>query len=366
VADAGKVGTACTFGTPVTNAECQQKLCAANGTCPVSNFNEGGTCDNASPAADTCQKEICQSGVCNAVADAGQDSNACADTGNNCFIAGCQGGLCVQEHTPAGAGSSQCASTFTGAANGCTVLQLGSPPGKTFKVDITGPLGGPISPSGGGIVGDVCIGPNSKLSITGSEAINGDILLASGATFHHSNSGHLGNVLSNQNLAPEIQGCQAAAAAEQVPPETCDLTFGTLSGTQTINHAGPDATTVVCVTNVNVGNGQIITLNGGATDKFVFVVTGDFKINGGKIKVAGGLTTGNVLYNVIGTGGQVAFTGGGGGGTCCKAEIDGTLIALHRNIALSPGLVNGEICGGQDISIVSGSSVQCPPCVPGG
>ena len=359
-----QVGQACTFGTPVTNAECQQKLCAADGTCPVSNTNEGGTCDNASPAADTCQKEICQSGVCNAVADASKDSNACADTGNNCFIAGCQGGLCVQEHTPAGAGSSQCASTFTGAANGCTVLQLGSPPGKTFKVDITGPLGGPISPSGGGIVGDVCIGPDSKLSITGSEAINGDILLASGATFHHSNSGHLGNVLSNQNLAPEIQGCQAAAAAEQVPPETCDLTFGTLSGTQTINHAGPDATTVVCVTNVNVGNGQIITLNGGATDKFVFVVTGDFKINGGKIKVAGGLTTGNVLYNVIGTGEQVAFTGGGGGGTCCKAEIDGTLIALQRNIALSPGLVNGEICGGQNISIVSGSSVQCAPCVP--
>src|SRR5207247_10363104 len=79
VADPTKVGTACTFGTPVTNAECQQKLCAADGTCPVSNFNEGGTCDNASPAADTCQKEICQSGVWNAVADASQDSTACAE-----------------------------------------------------------------------------------------------------------------------------------------------------------------------------------------------------------------------------------------------------------------------------------------------
>jgi hypothetical protein len=50
------------------------------------------------------------------------------------------------------------------------------------------------------------------------------------------------------------------------------------------------------------------------------------------------------------------------------AKLDGTLLAPFRNIALSPGLVNGEIIGGQDISIVSGSSVRCPPgptnCVP--
>ncbi|PYO28666.1 MAG: hypothetical protein DMD86_15975, partial [Candidatus Rokuibacteriota bacterium] len=61
-----QVGQACTFGTPVTNAECQQKLCAANGTCPVSNFNEGGTCDNASPPPTNpqCQEEVCQSGAC--------------------------------------------------------------------------------------------------------------------------------------------------------------------------------------------------------------------------------------------------------------------------------------------------------------
>ena len=45
--------------------------------------------------------------------------------------------------------------------------------------------------------------------------------------------------------------------------------------------------------------------------------------------------------------------------------MDGTLIALQRNIALSPGLVNGQLVGGRNISIVSGSSVRCPPgCAP--
>ena len=79
-----------------------------------------------------------------------------------------------------------------------------------------------------------------------------------------------------------------------------------------------------------------------------------------------GIQPKDVLYNILGSGGQVAFTGGGGGTGCCKSSVDGTLIALNRNIALSPGLVNGELIGGQNISIVSGSTVKCPPspCVP--
>jgi hypothetical protein len=108
VTDAGKVGTACTFGTPVTNAECQQKLCAADGTCPVSNFNEGGTCDNASPAANFCQKEICQSGVCNTVTDATKDGQTCtfaSPAPNTCQKEICQTGACVDVADPTKVGT---------------------------------------------------------------------------------------------------------------------------------------------------------------------------------------------------------------------------------------------------------------------
>jgi len=66
-----------------------------------------------------------------------------------------------------------------------------------------------------------------------------------------------------------------------------------------------------------------------------------------------------VEYNIIGTGEQVAFSGGGGGTGCCKAIVDGTLLAPARNIALSPGLVNGQVISGRNISIVSGASVRC-------
>jgi len=100
--------------------------------------------------------------------------------------------------------------------------------------------------------------------------------------------------------------------------------------------------------------------------KFIINVTGKFTLTGGgagpQIRATGGVQPKDVLYNIIGAGADVAFSGGGGGQNCCAAIVDGTLLAPSRKINLSPGLVNGQIISGKDISIVSGSSVRCPPC----
>ena len=50
----------------------------------------------------------------------------------------------------------------------------------------------------------------------------------------------------------------------------------------------------------------------------------------------------------------------GGGVGCCKAIVDGTVLAPLRKINLSPGLVNGQVISGKDINISSGASVRCP------
>src|SRR5262249_5480150 len=100
---------------------------------------------------------------------------------------------------------------------------------------------------------------------------------------------------------------------------------------------------------------------------FLVNVTGKFVLTGnGKILVSGGVQPSDVLYNIIGTGEQVAFSGGGGGLLCCNSQVDGTLLAPFRKIALSPGLVNGgAVISSLDISIVSGARVTCPAqCVP--
>jgi hypothetical protein len=247
-----------------------------------------------------------------------------------------------------GGNTNNCANPMLKEAQGCTVLQLGG-----YKVDITGPPGG--------IDGDICIGPNGKLSITGEEFVTGDILLDMGATFSKSGSGTIGGTVIHTNLSAEINA--AIAASHDAAALPCTQNYPSLKTARTISSTGP--LNVICVGDVSLNGGAVLTLSGGPNEMFVINVTGKFALTGGsKIVVAGGLTPGHVLYNIIGTGGQVAFSGGGGGAGCCKASVDGTLIALERKIALSPGLVNGQLIGGRDISIVSGSSVRCPSGCP--
>ena len=147
---------------------------------------------------------------------------------------------------------------------------------------------------------------------------------------------------------------------------TGKVTSGTVSasGKGTGSCSG-NTTTGTASVRWNTGQTSALSFSTKGTGALVNV-TGKFVLNGGSRIIASGIQPKDVLYNIIGSGPQVAFTGGGGGSGCCKSSADGTLIALHRNIALSPGLVNGELIGGQNISIVSGSSVKCPPspCVP--
>jgi len=279
----------------------------------------------------------------------GLTADACDDVAVTCDVAGASGRtvtskdekVCTVPVCP-----TNCANPRIGSGSQppiCTVLQLDG-----GKVDITGPAGG--------IDGDICIADSGKLSITGSEFVTGNIRLSAGATFSKSGSGTVGGVLQNQNLSQQVTDALAAAAAATALP--CTQTIGNLSSVQTI--VGNGGLNVICVTNVTLSGGKKVFLMGGASDQFVVNVTGNWALSGGsQIRVAGGLQPNAVLYNIIGTGGQVAFSGGGGGTGCCKAIVDGTLLAPTRKIALSPGLVNGQVISGLDISIVSGSSVRC-------
>src|SRR5205823_4988887 len=329
IPDTNKVNMPCT-STPDTPNNCLVPCC--DGT---------GVCAESSSAAQA-----------NPTGCAVPDSTPCTDSdGNACTTAGCNGqGTCDQSHT-VNTGSTTCASPVVGAAGDCTVLELDG-----SKVDVTGPPGG--------LVGDVCIGPNGKLSITGGEFVTGEVRLAAGATFAKSGPGTVGSVETNQDLSAEINAAIAASADAASRP--CTITLSSISNATTINATGGGAApTVVCVGDV-VLNGRTVTLSGVSGDSFIINVTGKFVLNGGSRIVVSGIQPKDVLYNILGSGQQVAFTGGGGGSGCCKSSVDGTLIALHRNIALSPGVVNGELIGGQNISIVSGASVKCPPspCVP--
>jgi choice-of-anchor A domain-containing protein len=239
-----------------------------------------------------------------------------------------------------------------GAAAGCTVLEL-----STAKVSITGPAGG--------IFGDICIAPGGSLAMSGDEFVTGTVNLGAGAKF--SNSSH-GTVTVAQNVDLSAAISAAYKAADDAANQACDpaLTFDKLDGKTVTTITGDIGINVICVGDV-VLSGKQITLTGPVGAQFIINVTGKFVLTGGgdgpQIRVAGGVQPKDVLYNIIGTGADVAFSGGGGGVNCCAAIVDGTLLAPDRKINLSPGLVNGQVISGKDINIVSGASVFCP-CPP--
>jgi len=186
--------------------------------------------------------------------------------------------------------------------------------------------------------------------------VTGNIRLSSGATFSKSGSGTTGQVQNNQNLSQQVTDALNRAALDAALP--CTQTIATLSSATTI--VGNGGLNVICVGKVQLDGGKEVFLMGGTSDQFVLNVTGKFALTGGsQIRVTGGVQPGAVEYNIIGNGEQVAFSGGGGGTNCCNAIVDGTLLAPQRVIALSPGLVNGQVISGRNISIVSGASVRC-------
>ena len=247
----------------------------------------------------------------------------------------------------------QFASPVVADAGNCTVFQLG-----TGKVSMS--HGNPT-----GVYGNLCMAGGS-LSMSGGQIVTGNAYLASGV-----------NVPSD--LATRVQGTvfqpfdltawknAALNAYTRNNALSCDQTI-TVQNTAgfTIN-ATKAGQNVICVGDISINN-PIYLSNGTITQpvSFIVKVTGKIVLTGGgpgQIRVAGTVKPKDVLFNVIGTGDNVKTSGGGGGSMdTMKAIIDGTILAPYRKIGLAPGTVNGQIMSTMDISIVSGSFVNCPSC----
>src|SRR5213595_2879741 len=218
----------CNKGCDTTSGQCTPQ------TSTPCTDSDGNTCTTAGCEVSGTNPEL---GVCVQTHMFASNSTPCADSDNNaCTTAGCNGqGTCDQTHMVIQS-TSNCANPIVGAATDCTVLELDG-----SKVDITGPPGG--------IVGDICIGPNGHLSITGSEFVTGEVRLAAGATFSKSGSGTVGSVETGQDLSAEINA--AIAASADAAGRACTVNLTSIKSSTTINATGGGtAPTVVCVGDV--------------------------------------------------------------------------------------------------------------------
>jgi uncharacterized repeat protein (TIGR01451 family) len=346
--------------SPATNVQVSDVLPNAGGLVFVTANTTQGTCVN--PIVNntlSCSLGTIQPGglvTVTVLSAATTPPSACQLQSNPAATATADGGLTAQDSgsitcvpqfcpTPGTGQPSTCANprlAASGSTGQCTVFETDA-----GHVDMTGPAGG--------IQGNVCIGANGQLTMSGSQFVNGSLLLGPGATFSNSGSTTVGSIINNADLTSEIA---AVTAASNAAAALCtSFTDNIMNGQTITGHAGVN---VLCVQNI-ILNGGTVTLTGPAGASFVINVAGTYTMDGGADIVAGApLQPKDILINMVGTGSDVHFTGGGGGTNCCNAVLEGTLIALQRQIALSPGLVRGQIISGMNISIVSGASVQCP------
>jgi hypothetical protein len=186
-------------------------------------------------------------------------------------------------------------------------------------------------------------GPNFGGTVTGSVNANfSDITTA----------------LSNANAANIALGAEAGTAVTISGNTTINASSGTLDG------AGNRVFTVTSG-NFNIGNGHTLTINGTAGQTVVINIdngTSNESINGA-IALTGGITANHVLFNFVGTGGQLQ-------GAANDAIANGIFLAPDLKVNLNSVTIDGEVIGGgsissnNDFSIVSNAFVNGPTTVP--
>jgi cytoskeletal protein CcmA (bactofilin family) len=233
-----------------------------------------------------------------------------------------------------------------GSADYFTVLAKGDP-GFTDN-NITGPSF---------VTGNYGVGGQGKLSITGSSTIQGKLVMHSGGQLHLSGQASITGGVStndaqlNQALA-DAQMLSDAAAMEAVTPAYASLTNVTLNGNQSMTITGaPGQKVVLSLQSFSLNGNSTFTLQGTATTSFIINVAKNFSLTGNSQILLAGVPPQNVLFNIVGKGSDVHFSG--------KSGMSGILLALNRKVDLSGGHVTGKVIADQ-VVITSGGSVVTP------
>lgn len=207
------------------------------------------------------------------------------------------------------------------------------------------------------VFGDVGIA-DGDLKMSGSAMISGIAYLKTGRHFSRSgNAAVTGGVV--QNGASDSLLSQGVI--DSVAASNAAFAMGTSVGYPTAINANTSLTlnttgdAVLKLTDFKLSSSAILTLSGTAASSFVINVSNKFEMSGAsRIRLTGGLTWDNVVFNVRG-GGDVKISGG--------SELTGIILATGRKVELSgSSKVHGEIIADK-VQLSGSSQVNRPPVV---
>jgi hypothetical protein len=213
------------------------------------------------------------------------------------------------------------------------------------------------------IYGDVGVAGDGNISLSGSATIHGDLYWRTPGTLKLSGNAQITGTKHNNGASDLILDngvSEANLASTQAASFTSSFAYAgltniTSSMTLYAQHDRPGNSTVLNLNSIVLGNSATLTLVGTAVDNFILNVSTQFSLTAqSKIVLSGGLTWGDVLFNIKGTGTDVTIDG--------QSTLNGILMANRRTVSLSGGsLVAGEVIANK--IKLSGSSRIVNPSV---
>jgi bilirubin oxidase len=204
-----------------------------------------------------------------------------------------------------------------------------------------------FSNSKSGVVGDMGLGPNGAQNFADG-FITGSYFVDPTANNGKSNNvvitgGTVARALSQAASDAYAAANQATALATTQPAIAKIDNNATISGSLPLN--------VVQVGYVDLKS-TTLTIQGGADSEFVIQVPGKFKFSGGaRVVLAGGVLPSRVLFNVMGSGEDVALSG--------ASTVAGTVLARQRKVSMSgASAVTGTVIAGGDVALTGGSVIR--------
>jgi hypothetical protein len=217
--------------------------------------------------------------------------------------------------------------------------------GKYAVLSLTGTF---QNQSGTTINGDLGIGPYSFVTNQSTSVVKGGFYYDPSTTRLSGSPSATGGTYTQSMLQPALDAWNASNYYKNYATQS--NVFSSISA----------ATTIVGHTGFNVFslsggislNNASLTLSGSSSDYFVFNIYGGLSMTGtSSIKLTGGLTSSNVLFNFIGAGSALT--------TQLGSTVRGTILSIGRSISFD-GVFIGEIIGGgsgQTFTLLSGTTV---------
>jgi hypothetical protein len=197
------------------------------------------------------------------------------------------------------------------------------------------------------VKGNVGVSKGDSFNFSGGGHVIGQIDKDSPASFTVSGGSTASGGIVNESLATaQADALAAATVAASLAPTRSFAKIG--NGVTITGNGGQNV--IAVAGDVQLSGGSKLTLVGGANDSFIFNIKGTMNLSGGSsIVLTGGLTSNHVLFNFIGGGQEVVFSG--------NSRTAGTFIAPKRDLNVSGGFHDGEFISGTRLLLHSGPTI---------